>query len=45
MNVPAGSLVMGLPAKFVPLPGRLKSMLDRTWRHYVSYREQYLSRP
>ena len=43
-KVPERSLVVGVPGRIVTLPERLLSYLDQTWRHYVSYREQYLAR-
>ena len=41
-KVPPRSLVVGVPGRILPLPERLVPYLDSTWRHYVSYREQYL---
>ncbi len=41
-KVPPRSLVVGVPGRILALPDRLLPMMDQTWRHYVSYAEQYL---
>lgn len=40
-RVPPGSLVVGVPGRILTLPEHLRPYLDQTWRHYVSYAEQY----
>jgi gamma-carbonic anhydrase len=44
MKVPPRSLVVGLPARVLPLPERFLEYIDDTWKHYVSYRGQYKAR-
>ncbi len=43
-RIPERSLVVGVPGRVLPLPAKFHEMMDQTWRHYVSYREQYLAR-
>ncbi|MBI3981580.1 MAG: gamma carbonic anhydrase family protein [Gemmatimonadetes bacterium] len=42
MEVPPGSLVMGMPGKVVrPVDGELAARIESTWRHYVELARQH----
>lgn len=42
MEVPAGSLVLGVPARVVrPVDERLRGRVEATWRHYVELAKEH----
>jgi carbonic anhydrase/acetyltransferase-like protein (isoleucine patch superfamily) len=44
MQVPPGSLVLGIPGKIKPLPSEHAGRIARTAEHYVQRKELYRNR-